>query len=120
MKIINLTQHLTSVEQLQAGVFEPADKDTVKALLTFDSLPTMGKIRVRASALAVIALNEVGKGGTVMIGGAPYLMGMLEDELRLNQMHPVYAFSERVSVEKEDGTKVSVFKHVGFVNPYGE
>lgn len=53
-----------------------------------------------------------------MIGGAPYLMILLHDALVGRDIQPLYAFSERVSVEKEEGgkiIKISVFKHVGFV-----
>ena len=39
MRIINLTQHLVSVEQAAQGVFEPTDKDFVRELLTFKEIP---------------------------------------------------------------------------------
>jgi len=55
----------------------------------------------------------------VMIGGAPYLMATLEKALREVGLNPIYAFSQRVSIDKEnpDGsvTKTMVFKHLGFV-----
>lgn len=55
----------------------------------------------------------------VMIGGAPFFMSYLEKALEQAKITPVYAFSERVSVdvEKEDGSvvKTAVFKHLGFV-----
>ena len=53
-----------------------------------------------------------------MIGGAPFFMGILEQELKKQGIKPVYAFSQRESVDKEmaDGSvqKVAVFKHLGF------
>lgn len=54
-----------------------------------------------------------------MIGGAPFLMPVLDKALRNYGHRPIYAFSKRESVEKTnpDGTvvKTSVFKHAGFV-----
>ena len=52
-----------------------------------------------------------------MIGGAPYLLGplakMLIDDFKAV---PLYAFTQRVSVEDPTtGVKTSVFKHMGFV-----
>ena len=112
MKILNLTQHLASQEQIEEGVVEPKNKDFVKELLTFDELPTKEEIQKRATELTKIAMNEGYK--KVMIGGAPYLMGMLELTLKSQGIQSVYAFSKRVSIEK-DGVKTSVFKHIGFV-----
>lgn len=114
-KIMNLTQHAATAEQVAAGVVEPADKVAVQRLLTFVELPTAEDIRERADLLA-----DMGRGyKAAMIGGAPYLMGALEDALRNLEVKPVYAFSKRESVEKiaEDGTvqKTSIFRHVGFV-----
>lgn len=58
-------------------------------------------------------------GAAAMIGGAPFLMPALEKALRTKGILPVYAFSQRESVEEimEDGTvrKTAVFKHRGFV-----
>lgn len=54
-----------------------------------------------------------------MIGGAPYLMGPLEAALKDRGIAPLYAFSERRSIEvkNEAGevTKTAVFVHLGFV-----
>ena len=115
--LINLTQHPTTTEQLTAGVTEPADKDEVRRLLTFDELPSKELVKARAKALAEIAENSGAK--SAMIGGAPFLMAALEKALREVGITPVYAFSKRESVEKTlpDGSvqKTNVFKHIGFV-----
>ena len=54
-----------------------------------------------------------------MIGGAPYLMSALETALTARGIEPVYSFTERNVVTKDnpDGTtsKVTVFEHKGFV-----
>lgn len=54
-----------------------------------------------------------------MIGGAPYLMSALESTLKEKGVQPLYAFSERVSVEKTTETgeviKTSTFQHKGWV-----
>ena len=120
MKIVNLTQHPASAEQLAAGVFDvPGDGARRELLmqLTFNDLPEDGEIVERAEALASIA----GAFGAraAMIGGAPYLMSALERELRDSGVVPLYAFSRRESVEETlpDGStrKVAVFRHLGFV-----
>ena len=120
MKILNLTQHQATPEQLAAGVVEPADKKQVVDLLTFDSIPTPAEMRDRAAKLAAIAA-EAGV-EAAMIGGAPFFMAPLERALLEAGVEPVYAFSLRVTEEvtQPDGSvrKTSVFRHAGFVRPY--
>lgn len=116
--IINLTQHAASEEQLQAGVMDlkGPEASLVKDLLTFNSLPTKQQIRLKAEELA-----EMLRGRTehAMIGGAPYLMGPLEEALKKRGITPLYAFSVRESVEEvqPDGSliKKAIFRHQGFV-----
>lgn len=116
-RIINLTQHAASAEQIEAGVVEPADKRAVSALLTFDSCPNRDEIARRAGELAAMAAS--GGFPAAMIGGAPYLMGPLESALRGAGVTPLYSFSTRESVEQTqpDGSvrKVAVFRHTGWV-----
>lgn len=115
-KVINLTQHAATAEQVAAGVVEPADKARVQELLTFAGLPDMVELVGRAKALAAVA-SEAGV-EFAMVGGAPYLMAPLEWALRRKGITPLYAFSVRESVEQAmpDGTvkKVAVFRHLGF------
>ncbi len=123
--ILNLTQHQATAEQLAAGVvdFDSANRAKLSALLTFATLPTMLEVSEVAEAIAVLAVYEgETEDGVIptraMIGGAPFLMAALEKELIAVGITPCYAFSERVSEEKEvDGkvVKTNVFKHVGFV-----
>ena len=116
-KIINLTQHLATPEQIEAGVYEPKNKDSVIKNLTFAKLPNRIGILVRAVNLANLAKKEGAE--CAMIGGAPYLMSALEKALMANQIKPVYAFTKRESVEITDADgsvkKTSVFKHAGFI-----
>ena len=118
MLILNLTQHKASAEQLEAGVVNATDEDSVeiKDTLTFEELPTQQSVADRAKYIAIIANTyEV---SFAMIGGAPYLMAELEIALLQKGITPVYAFSKRVSVEKiVDGKtiKTNEFKHLGFV-----
>lgn len=116
-KIINLTQHVGTAEQSADGVFEPNDKVTVQQLLTFDNLPSREEIRARAEALANIAEEE--GASSAMVGGAPYLMGALENALKRRSIQPLYAFSVRESIEEHLPTgeviKKNIFKHLGFV-----
>ena len=134
--IINLTQHIATDVQKEFGVIEPRDKASIQELLTFNSVPTSSSIKSVALALAEVAKEEVENalrlqgvseedmsdhvcGVEVMVGGAPYLMGPLEEALKDKLMVPVYSFSERVSMEDigEDGYtfKYNVFRHIGFI-----
>lgn len=117
-RIINLTQHPATPEQIKAGVEDLPDewREEVVALLTFSSIPNIDEIKTRADKLAFIASWY---GAKAMIGGAPYLMGALETALKKEKIKPVYVFSKRESVEETlpDGKviKKSIFKHAGFV-----
>ena len=119
VKIINLTQHAATAEQSAAGVvdFVPEIKAQIQALLTFDTIPDAREIKTRAEKLT--ALVESWGFTKAMIGGAPFLMGALESELKNRGIQPMYAFSVRDSVEKQnpDGsvTKQNIFKHSGFI-----
>ena len=116
-KILNLTQHAASAEQKEQGVFEPLEKSKVQEHLTFRSLPSKEEISAKAFALAEIAASASAE--SAMIGGAPYLMGPLEAELKKRGIQPLYSFSERKSSEKTlpDGSveKVAIFCHAGWV-----
>lgn len=120
-KILNLTQHVATPEQIKAGVFEPSaeDKLIIQNILTFDELPTREEISERARWLSEMAVHYCYPNGKAMIGGAPYLMSLLEDYLKHESVVPVYAFSKRESVDQvqpdESVRKVAVFRHCGFV-----
>lgn len=125
MKFINLTQHKLTEDQIvslvSAGFVENNIQvypdPFVKQILTFERLPSMPNIRKTAVTLAQYAKAQAAT--NVMIGGAPYLMGPLEEELANNGITYHYAFTERKTVEKvnEDGTveKTSVFVFAGWI-----
>jgi len=137
-RILNLTQHTPTPEQIAAGVTcgdinDLSQPREIASLLTFDTLPTPVEVRHRAERLAEIASKAttlVDYGGDsglcanerfqfAMIGGAPYLMAPLESALRAHGITPMYAFSVRESVDQvqPDGSvrKVATFRHAGFV-----
>lgn len=122
-RILNLTQHRATPEQVAQGVVDPDEADArhVQLLLTFDELPSTSVIEHRAEQLAQLAreLCRAYRCGAVMIGGAPYLMSELECALKRHGVRFCYAFSKRVAEEQPqpDGTvrKVQVFRHEGFV-----
>ena len=121
MSILNLTQHAATPEQLEAGVIDLMQHDlaSLKALLNFVGLPTADEIYERAYAIAALAENLFAE--TVMVGGAPFLMPVLQKALQMRGITVLYAFSERVSIEKiVDGVvvKTNEFKHVGFVEVF--
>ena len=119
MRIVNLTQHAPTPEQIAAGVFTSSAEVAIRRLLTFDTLPTVADVWQRARTLAQVA--EFSGATHAMIGGAPYLMPELQFQLKQLGVVPLYAFSERVSSEEvqPDGSvrKVNTFKHGGFYNP---
>lgn len=115
--IINLTQHKATKEQVEAGVVDlgPEQREELKRLLTFDTIPSGAEIHDRARHISHLALSF----NKAMIGGAPYLMGPLERRLCQAGLDVLYAFSRRESEEvvTPDGStkKVTVFRHIGFV-----
>lgn len=123
MRILNLTQHKATPQQVQAGVVDPHDVDAknVQLLLTFDELPSISVIERRAEQLAQLAreLCRVDKCNAVMIGGAPYLMPELECALRRQGLRYCYAFSKRVAEDQPQAggsvRKVQIFRHAGFI-----
>ena len=122
--ILNLTQHTASPEQIAQGVVDlPADlRAELSRLLTVDDLPTEGEIADRCEAIAgLIHQTDADEApASVMIGGAPWMMGPLVAALRdAGVVQCLAAFSKRESVEvaQADGTvrKTAVFRHVGFL-----
>ena len=55
--ILNLTQHYATVEQVNAGVIEPEDKDMVVRCITFTTIPSREDMISRALDLVSIAKN---------------------------------------------------------------
>lgn len=134
--ILNLTQHPATPEQLAAGVVDitgPARTKLIE-LLVFRSAPSRSELGHRATLLAKLASSEVANrldkdsnamayGTQVMIGGASYLMPPLQARLLDLGLFAIYSFTERVSEEEMIGdtvVKTSKFKHVAFVDPYGQ
>lgn len=125
--VVNLTQHASTPEQWGMGVVD-LPEDIAKVLredLTFEEIPSSKDLEERAAK--IVALLKGAQGGNllprqeVMIGGAPYFMAPLERALRAEGIRPLYAFSRRESVDEllpNGGVKkVTVFRHVGFVEP---
>lgn len=119
MKTVNFTQHNCTPSQLETVEELPDElRAEVRALLTFDEIPTAGEMNRRAARLAEIARDSGAQ--SVMVGGAPFFMETLCVRLRGAGITPRFAFSRRRSVEvaREDGTveKTAVFEHAGFVD----
>lgn len=113
--IFNCTQHKETREQIDSGVYSVTEYvESIQELLTFVLIPTQSEMDDRAKKLAVMAKITGAK--EVMLGGAPFFMSTLEKAMIDVGIRPIYAFSERVSIENaETGKKKSVFKHKGFV-----
>ena len=127
-KILNLTQHPATDEQIAEGVVDlsPEGRGFIGSWLTFVSVPTANDLRRMAELLANVAAGDsmavpesTEPYQYAMIGGAPYLMSALENALIERGITPMYAFSVRESAEVTlpDGTvrKTNVFKHAGWV-----
>ena len=120
-KILNLTQHTGTPDQAGAGLQEPSpeQKKEILSLITFNEISDCSRksILARANRLAQIALAS--GCSSAMIGGASYLQGTLEKELRFAGIVPVHAFTKRVGVEEptpEGGVKKTfVFQFEGWV-----
>ena len=114
--VANLTQLKPTPEQVE---FNVTDTLVPSDLLTFDNIPTSTDLKSRAVEVASYANGFK----QAMIGGAPYFMSYLEQELKNNGVQPLYSFTQRVSVEEvvmDENLnlitkKTSVFKHIGFV-----
>ena len=119
MTIINFTQHNATTEQVAAGVVDAIPAQVRAEVLTFSSLPTVEEIWARADKAVGLIAPHAEPGTQVMVGGAPFFMSALEAVLKAAGFKPVYAFSERVSMDvvQPDGTvvKTSKFAHKGFV-----
>jgi len=119
MTITNLTQHSSTPEQAAVGVrdLRPEHQERLRALLTFDILPSAQDVEKRAEEIAAFAATLGVE--TAMIGGAPFLMAPLIAALKVRWIECVFAFSSRESVETvlPDGSvrKTAVFRHAGFV-----
>lgn len=115
--VLNVTQYTATPDQVEAGVVEPENKAAVQAALTFDAIPSAEEMAQRAELLVAIAKDS--GCAKAMIGGAPFFMSTLERALISAGIAPVYAFSQRESVEtiNKDGsvTKSQIFRHAGFV-----
>jgi hypothetical protein len=121
IKMINLTQHTATPDQLAAGVIELNAEDKAKLikLITFDKIEdtTESELVERARQVGKLLIDyDV---DAAMCGGAPFFTAILERKLKRLKVDVYYAFSERASVEEAqpDGSikKVAVFKHKGFV-----
>jgi len=123
--ILNLTQHTATPEQLAQGVVDlPAElRAELSRLLTVDDLPTQAGIADRCEAIAglIHQTDAENAPSSVMIGGAPWMMGPLVAALKnAGVVQCLAAFSKRESVETADPAtgavrKNAVFRHVGFV-----
>lgn len=66
-RIIKLTQHVATPEQVAEGVFEPQDRVEIGRLLNFERRPDRAEVRARAGALAEIAAAS--GADAAMLGG---------------------------------------------------
>jgi hypothetical protein len=129
MKILNLTQHISTTEQKLDGVVDLPKEviETLKNLLTFNEIPSYSEMNLRALEISKLYLTERKRIFNetqeickyALIGGAPFFMSALERSLYEHGITPLYSFSKRVSTEEtlEDGTvkKLNIFLHTGFV-----
>ena len=122
MEIINLTQHNCTPEQAAAGVQDLPQElfAQLTKLLTFEEIPTPADLQNRAKGIVDLLEQLDQMPIRALIGGAPFFMCHLEEELRNAFVIPTYAFSKRVATEvtQPDGSvvKTAIFHHIGFVD----
>ena len=121
VQILNLTQHVATNEQKEAGVIDvsPEHRQALTDALTINYGDSL-----KRKADEVLAIASYYRCQAVMIGGAPFFMAGLAAELEYAGYEVLFAFSERESVEvtAPDGSiqKRSVFRHKGFVTQRGQ
>ena len=125
MAILNLTQHNSTKDQINAGIIDlPAEfKTALVGAITFPAIYTKADLERKARCVLEVVRDYTGpQGGIgsiegVMIGGMPSFMPVLERVLSDYGIKVGYACTDRVSedVQQSDGSvkKVAVFKHVG-------
>ena len=134
-KIVNLTQHVATLEQVSEGVIdlpggEGSYREALIKDLTFENLPKyQSEVTRKAQEIARLVIQYLydqkidpkKEKVFAMIGGAPYLMAPLEKALLQMNIMPIYSFSVRKSIEKVINRvveKSSIFSHVGWI--YGD
>ena len=144
VKIINLTQHAPTPEQLGVFDFPENERKQLIGLLTFNHAPNAEQIWTRARGITKLVCRWAYENCKIphnvhkthedyrayykthykaLIGGAPYLMGPLEFCLNRANIQPLYSFSERKSVENigpnGEVEKKSVFRHTAWIEACG-
>lgn len=119
MNILNLTQHASTEDQLNAGVIDLQGdlKAALVAAITFPAVYSHDELVSRAKRVVGIVKDSQIDAQHVMIGGMPSFMPVLQNTLQEAGYRVGYACTDRVSVDVPDGNggvrKTSVFKHVG-------
>lgn len=133
MLYLNISQHLTTPEQRQAGVVDLPTRyrDELVRLLTFEEVPYADDVWTRAKLIGELVRHYLKESGIrpeedfnpnigAMVGCALWLVGPLTYVLcHRVKVQCYFAFSKREVIEEPqpDGSvkKVSIFKHAGFV-----
>lgn len=117
MNVVNLTQHLSTPEQIKDGVFDLPEglREKLVKALTFSA--QYCREDLEAAAQEVVSIVKEIDCFRTMVGGMPSFMPVLEAALVKEGCAVGYARSERVSEDhvQPDGSvkKIAVFKHVG-------
>ena len=102
-KVLNLTPHTATPEQVALGVVEPTTKMQLVKIQHFLDLPDKEAIMQAAIAIADLAHAEIfgddeyhplnANSPRAMIGGnAPFLLSELEKQLKASGIRPVYSY----------------------------
>ena len=126
--IVNLTKHAPedvsehneSNEDFMIEDLPPAQRDELLELSAFngETPPEAADIRQRAVKIATLAMYQGAR--FAWIGGAPYLMGPLEAELKKRGITPVYSWSRRdymiVKDETDGAERLELYRrHEGWI-----
>jgi hypothetical protein len=119
--ILNLTQHVATKSQLEAGLIEPSseEKQAIKVHLTINDVNTEKELEkqilLKASWLAKLIYNCQRLNGIndFLVGGHPKLLLQLAKNLKYSEADLWMSHSDRIVIE-ENGVKKSEFKHLFF------
>lgn len=83
--------------------------EKLKTLITFEEIPTPAQLQSRAKESVDLLEGLDQMPARTLIGGAPFFMGHLEEELRNAFDIPTYAFSKRETTNRGSCKTISAF-----------
>lgn len=111
VEVLNCTLHRSTNTQREMGVVDMKNeaRKFIKRSLVFDTPPTVEDMKKRASKIVTYVSSFYPNIITVMLGGSPFFMPILEKTFKERGYAVTYSFSQRKSIEYKNGVKKSEF-----------